>query len=184
MSGSGTKKDAFANEGTAANESNQLFGNASSLYGTLAPQLVNQSINPQGYSPTDQAAQTTAAMQSAGGTAAGAAGQGRLYEMRTKNAGAAGNAIAAGSQQAGQQLGQAAVSQQVRNANLKTQQQEHAQGELGSLYGTELGGAGNMLGLSNQALQIAGNQKPGFWQQQGQNIGNDAITAAMMGVTS
>jgi hypothetical protein len=152
MGGGGTKKDAFANYGTASNNASQLFGNAGNLYGTLAPELQNQSVNPQGYAPSTLAAMNTANMQTAGGTGAGAAGQGKLYEMRTRNAGAAGNAIAAGAQNAGQQLGRNALQVQTQNANLKEKQQSQAQNELGSLYGTELGAAGSQLGLSNQAL--------------------------------
>ena len=40
----------------------------------------------------------------------------------------------------------------MQNANLKNQQQEHAQSELGNLYGTTLGAGNTELGLSNQAL--------------------------------
>jgi hypothetical protein len=181
--GKGANKQLLGNSATAQQNSSQLMGNANNLYGSLAPQLQNQAINPQGLSPTDSAAMTTAAMQSAGGTAAGAAGQGKLYEMRTKNAGAAGNAIAAGAQNAGQQLGQEAVGQQAMNAKLKETQRENALKGMGSLYGEELGGAGNFLNSSNQALGTE-NQWKNPWQSAGMQIlsnGQKAADAAAMG---
>lgn len=145
-------KSLTTNATTGSTGATAALANANSLYGTVAPQLINQSINPQGYSPAETAAQTTAAMQSAGGSGAGAAGQGKLYEMRTKNAGAAGNAIAQGQQQAGQQLGQAAVQQQVRNADLKQKQRTQAQQGLLALNSTELGSGTGLLNSSNSAL--------------------------------
>jgi hypothetical protein len=101
------------------------------------------------------AAQNTAAQQSAGGSQAGSVGQGALLAARTRNAGAAQNAIAQGGRQASQNLSNAAVGTQVRNAGLQQQNQRAATSGLESLYGTELGGSESALGLSNSALNTA-----------------------------
>jgi hypothetical protein len=171
MGGSGTKSDAFANSGTALNQSNQLGANAGALYGPLSAQLQSQMAHPSGYTPAQMAAQNTAAQQSAGGSNASTVGQGALLAARTRNAGAAQNAIAQGGRQASQNLSNAAVGTQVRNANLQQQNQRAATSGLENLYGTELGGSQNALGLSNSAIKIAGEQAPSFWQQMGYAAG-------------
>lgn len=179
MSGSGVKKDAFSNYGTGEDLSKSLTGNAASLYGTLAPELTNQSINPQGIAPTDLASINTAAQQSAGGSQAGAVGQGALLASRTKNAGTADAAIAKSTENAGGQLSKAALGTQMANVGLKNQQQEHAQNSLQGLYGTDLSGGLNALGLSNNALQIANQAKPSFWQQMALTGGSNLVNAGL-----
>src|ERR1700722_8363705 len=141
FSGSGTKKDALANSGTALGQSNTLNANAGALYGPLSAELTTQAAHPSGYTPGQMAAQNTAAQQSAGGTNAGSVGQGALLAARTRNAGAAQNAIAQGGRQASQNLSNAAVGTQVRNASLANQNQQSAEHGLQNLYGTELGGS-------------------------------------------
>ena len=115
----------------------------------------------------------TAAQQSAGGSQAGAVGQGALLAGRTKNAGTADSAIARSAENAGGLLSRAALQTQVGNANLKQHQQESAQHGLESLYGTDISGGINALNTSNNAVNIAGMQKPGYWQQLGQNDATD-----------
>jgi hypothetical protein len=167
MGGRGTTADALANSGTANAMSSQLGANAGSLYGPLANQLSAQAAHPTGYTPGQVAAQNTAAQQSAGGSNAATVGQGGLLAARTRNAGAAQNAIAQGGRQASQNLSNAAVGTQVRNAGLAQSNQQSAEHGLQNLYGTELGGSQNALGMSNQAINIAGQQRPSFWQQLG-----------------
>lgn len=175
--GSGVKRDAFSNYGTALNTSNTLGSQASNLYGSLMPQLTNQSINPQGYDPTTLAKMRTSALQTAGGSSSGGVGAGKLYEMRSRNAGAAGNAIATAAQNAGETLGKANLGIDVGNARLKEQQRSEAQHEMGGLYNTELGASLNALGLSNNALNIANNAKPSFWQTMAMTAGKNLVNA-------
>lgn len=174
--GSGVKGDALANSGTALGQSSQLSGNAGALYGPLANQLQAQMAHPTGYTPSQMAAQGTAAQQSAGGSMAGTVGQGALLSARTRNAGAAQGAIAQGGRQASQNLSQAAVGTQVRNAGLQQQNQRAAQSGLQNLYGTELGGSQNALGLSNSAINTARGVKPGWWQQFAGSAANDVLS--------
>src|SRR5277367_6827744 len=117
--GSGLKGDALANSGTALGQSSALGANAGAIYGPLSSELQSQVAHPSGYTPGQMAAQNTAAQQSAGGSNASTVGQGALLAARTRNAGAAQGAIAQGGRQASQNLSNAAVGTQVRNANLQ-----------------------------------------------------------------
>src|SRR5215472_13250699 len=153
--GSGVKKDAFQNMGTAQQMSGNLMAGAQNIYGGLTPQLQAEAAHPMGYTPQAKALMNTAAQQSAGGSTAGAIGQGRLYATRTKNAGGAKQAVGEAVRGAGENLSNAAVGTELANANLQDKQRQAGLGGLQSLYGTQLGGAQGALGLSNQALGVA-----------------------------
>lgn len=126
--------------------SNTLGGQSSSVYNDLAPELESQMAHPAGYSQPDLAAMQTTAMQSAGGTQAGATGQGALKAARTGNVGSADAAIEQSARDAGQQLSKSALGVQTSNAALKQKQMEDAQRELGGLYNTSTGGSIGALG--------------------------------------
>ena len=177
-SSTGVKKDAFSGYGTASGTNQSLGQNAQNLYGSLAPELQSQAAAPQGYTPAQKAAQTTAAQQSAGGSMSGAVGQGALLAARTRNAGAAQNAIQQAGRQSSQNLSNAAVGTEVRNADLQNQQREQAQHGLEGLNSTELGGSLNALGLSNQFLNTANQAKPSFWSQIAQSGAKNLINGA------
>jgi hypothetical protein len=103
----GVAKDAFRNQGTASNLSSQLASNAANIYGGLAPTLQAEATHPMGFTPQAKALMNTAAQQSAGGSTAGAIGQGRLYATRTRNAGGAKQAIGEAVRGAGENLSNA-----------------------------------------------------------------------------
>lgn len=171
----GVKRDAFANYGLGVGDYNALNANAQNIYGAMEPQVAAAAAHPQGLTPQQMAAQRTAAQQSAGGGMASATGQGALLAARTRNAGAAQNAIQQAGRQTGQELGNQAVQTEMQNATLQNQNQQRAQAELGKLYNTELGGSQEALGLSNQALDVANKARPGFWQQFAQEAGADVL---------
>ena len=135
---------------SAQNLSNSLEGNASSLYGSLAPELSAEAAHPAGYAPGDLAKMNTAAQQSAGGGQAGAVGQGSLLASRTRNAGSADAAIADSARSSGQQLSKAALGTQTKNADLKQHQQQAGLSGMENLYGANLGAGVSSLG------QVAG----------------------------
>ena len=132
---------------TAQSNSNALMGNANALYSSLAPELQSEAAHPQGFAPADRAAMDTAAQQSAGGSMAGAVGQGALLGARTRNAGAPAAAIGAAARGAGEDLSKRAVETQVANAGLKEKQRQSALSGLQGLTGTETGAAGQQLGI-------------------------------------
>ncbi len=175
MGGSGAKKDAFAQYGEENALGNQYNSQALGINSTLAPALTAEAVNPQGYSPSSMAAMTTGAEQSAGGTNAGIAGQAGLRATRTRNIGSGQAATAEGGRAAGQELSQVNAGIQTNNANLKAKQQQAGLSGLGALYGTDVTAGNNALGLANNAVNIAGNQKPGFWQGLAQTAGTDEL---------
>lgn len=151
----GVESQQLGNSGTAQGLSNQLTANSANIFGGLEPTLAARAATPMGYTPAQKASINTAAQQSAGGSTAGAVGQGGLYAARTRNAGAPAAAIGAANRAAGSNLSRNAVNTEVQSANLGQQNQRAALGGLQSLNSTELSGGEQALGLSNQALQGA-----------------------------
>jgi hypothetical protein len=144
---------------TAQTDSANLENNANQLYSTLAPTLESEVANPVGYNPADLSKMTTAAEQSAGGTQAGATGQGALLASRTKNPGTAAAAIVESARSAGQDLSQKALGIQTGNARLKEQQRQSGIAGLGGLNAEETGAGLSALGqvapdvnANNQAI--------------------------------
>ena len=164
-SSTGTKKDTFANYGAGSAANKQLGANAENLYGTLAPTLTAQAVHPQGYTPQEKSAIKTAGEQSAGGSMAGATGQGALLAARTRNAGAGANAIQQSGRNASDELSKVATGTEVGSADLANQKQQNAEKGLGDLNKTELGGSLEALGLSNKALGVANEAQPSFWSR-------------------
>ena len=148
---------------SAQNNSNTLMGNASSLYSSLAPELQSEAAHPQGFAPADRAAMTTAAQESAGGSQAGAVGQGALLAARTKNAGAPAAAIGAASRGAGEDLSRRAVETQFENAGLKEKQRQGALSGLQGLTGMETGAAGQELGIVPGAVNANTGAENASW---------------------
>ena len=151
----GIEQQQLNNATTGQNLSNQLMANSANVYGGLEPTLAARSATPMGYTPTQKASINTAGQQSAGGSTAGAVGQGGLYAARTRNAGAGQAAIGSANRAAGSNLSRNAVNTEVQSADLGQQNQRAALGGLGGVLGTEQGGGLQALGLSNQALQGA-----------------------------
>jgi len=180
-SSTGVKKDAFANYGAGSAANRQLGANAENIYGSLAPTLTAQMAHPAGDTPQQKSAINTAGQQSAGGSMAGATGQGALLAARTRNAGAGANAIQQSGRNASDELSKVATGTEVGSANLANEQQQGAIKGLEGLNSAELGGSLQALGLSNSALNTANQAKPSFWSQLAQTGGDAAIKALMAG---
>lgn len=133
-------------EGTANNSANTFGGNANSLYSAVAPQLMSEAAHPTGFTPQQEANMTTAAEQGAGGGQAAAVGQGALLGARTKNAGAAADAISEASRQAQNTLSKNTLGIKLASADQANQNRQNALSELGGLYGTSAGASNNALG--------------------------------------
>jgi hypothetical protein len=147
----------------ATNLSSTYAGNAGALYSTLAPSLVSQAAHPQGIAPPDLAAADTAAQESAGGTQSAAVGQGALRAARTRNAGGADAAIAAGSRASGQDLAKAAVTTRLKNASVKDSQRSQALSGEQSLLGEQAGAGNASLGIVPQAVNANTNEENASW---------------------
>ena len=175
MTGSGVKKDDFANAGAGNALSKTGASNAASLYGTLDPALSTMATAPQGINPADMAKIQTSNMQTAGGANAGAVGQGSLLAARTKNAGTADAAIAKSGEAASQNLSKANLGTQIENQQVKQGQQSEGLKGLGSLYGTNTSEALGGLNASNTALKDAGDASPTIWQSLLKQYGLNAV---------
>jgi hypothetical protein len=175
----GIGKDLLGNSTTAQGLENLYSSNAQSVNSTLTPALTAEATNPQGYSPTQMAAQTTAAEQTAGGANAGAKGGALLRAARTRNVGSAPAAISESNRAGSQDLSQINAGIQTRNADLQQKQRQSGISGLEGLYGENVGAGESALGLSNSALNDAGNLKD-FWQQlllQGVQSGGQVASA-------
>jgi hypothetical protein len=143
----GRGSDVAQNSATQSQQTAKgLTGNANSLYSNLAPSLMSQSAHPAGFSPADEAAMETGALQEAGGSQAAAVGQGNLTAARTRNQGGFGQAIADSSRGAGETLSRGLLGARNANASLKQHQHDTALSGLEGLYGTNVGGANSALG--------------------------------------
>ena len=148
---------------SAQSLSNTAAGNAGALFSTLAPELMSESAHPSGISQPDLAAANPAGLEAAGGSMAGATGQGALLAARTKNAGAPAAAIGESSRRAGETLSKAAVGTQMANAQMKEKQRQSALSGLGSLTGLETGAATNALGEVAQNVNANTNAANQSW---------------------
>ena len=148
---------------TAQNNSNTFMGNANGLFSTLAPELQTEVSHPSGIAQPDLAAMNTASQQSAGGSMAGAVGQGALAKSRLKNAGAGDAAIADSSRGAGEDLSKRALQTQIENAGMKAKQQQAGLSGLEGLTGMETGAANQALGIVPQAVNANTNAANQSW---------------------
>jgi hypothetical protein len=128
---------------------------AAGTYNILTPTLNRMVTNPDGFGQRTMGNMTTEAMQGAGGGNSATVGGALQAAARTNNAGAFDPAISQAGHDATNQLSDAALNIQNRDAMLKEQQR--SQGIQGSegMYGQNIGAAGNALGLSDQALNTA-----------------------------
>lgn len=158
--------------------SDQFNANSKESFGQLFPFLQGELTNPQGLSQQEKTD-----MQTEGGQAtAGALGTQRaLAEQRgaaTGNTAAIPAVIAAGGRDAMHQQSDNAMGVTLKDAALKRQEQQHASDQIQGLYGTSSGDALNALGISNNALNVASNAKPSFWQQMAVTAGKNLVNAA------
>ena len=181
----GVESQQLKNAGTGQGLSNTLTANAANIYGGLEPTLAAEAAHPAGYSPQQKSAMNTAAQQSAGGSNAGAVGQGGLYAARTRNAGGAQNAIGSAVRSSGANLSKAALGTEMGSANLANAHQQAGLGGLEGLNSTELSGGLGALGESNQALQGAGQSAANNpWMKlllQGMQTGGQVASAGLAG---
>ncbi len=161
MARGSTDAQAASKAGVGQNAS--LFSGGQGLFNTLAPQLQAEAANPQGFGAPTLARLDTAAQESAGGGQAAATGQAALEDSRTRNAGGSGMALAKAARESGKNLAQSTLQTRLANEQLKEEQRSHAQGELGSLYGTNVGGGNAALGEVAGNVNANANQEDASW---------------------
>lgn len=154
---------ANAQANTSVGQNSQLFGQGTGIYNTLAPSLESQAANPQGFGAPTLARMNTEAQESAGGSNAGAVGQGALEESRTRNAGGAGAALAKAARLSSGNLQKATLQTNIANEGLKEQQRETAQRGLEGLYGTDVTGANAAAGEVANNVRSNADQENASW---------------------
>jgi hypothetical protein len=150
--GRDTANQAGQNSTTAQGMSTNYGSAAAGNSNILTPTLNQMATNPQGFGTTTMNNMDTAALQSAGGSAAGTVGQGNLQAARTNNAGGFQSSAAQAGHDATAQLSDAALGVQNANAQLQQQQRQEGVSGLEGQYATNVGAGENALGLSTQAL--------------------------------
>lgn len=160
-----TAAAAGQNSKTAQGLSSTYAGNAAANGSILTPTLNQLATNPTGFGKQTVNNMNTAALQTAGGAAAGTVGQGNLQAARTNNAGAFAPVAAQAGHDATTALSDAALGVQNRDALLKQQQQQEGLQGLEGQYQTNVGAGENALGLSNNSLQVQNQARQNGWLQ-------------------
>lgn len=131
---------------TAQDLANTYSGNASGLYGPLAGTLMSEAAHPTGIDPTTMSRMDTAALDTAGGSNASAAGQGALRAARTRNAGGADAAIASSARGGAATASKGILGNRIKSAELASEQQGRAISGLNNLYAENVSGGNQALG--------------------------------------
>lgn len=145
-------KEAHQAFGTSMTNANDFKGKGDASYNAMFPTLMNNATDPKGYSDKQMATMNTANSQSSGGINAGLTGEGALMAGRTRNPGSMAAGLAEAARTSGRNENNTALRIQESNASLAQQKQQAALGELGKLYGTNVGGLNDMMGNANKAV--------------------------------
>jgi hypothetical protein len=148
---------------------------AAGIAGTVIPGLERESVNPQGFAPTDVNNMLVAGGEAAGGANAGITGEANLATARTRNAGGFANALDEAARVKSRQLSTNALNVSGEQAREKEKQRQFAQTELSNIMQSDRANQLRAMGLSDEA--IAEELKAG---QQGwlQNVEGVVKTAA------
>lgn len=165
-------------ETTAAQTAGQYGAQAGAQGAFLTPKLEQWTVNPPGYSPTDQATMMTQ-QQLAGAASSGSQQeQAKLRAMRTGNVAGLGAQEAASAQGGARAAGQGVQSILAQNALLKAKQQQQALRELGNLYGTNVRGQTAAENIEPEDINAATKAQQSGWLQ---NVLNTMNTVANLG---
>ena len=150
---------------TAANVGASEQQGANQIGSSLIPGLEREAQNPAGYSPTDLNSMLVANQSGAGGANSAVAGEAGLAGARTRNAGGYTAALDEASRQKGKQESMGNLDIASKNAGLKNQQQQFAQGQLSGLYGTDTNAMLKAMGLVPEDITAAAKADSTGWVQ-------------------
>lgn len=139
---------------------------------TLRSGLTAEALHPQGYNPTDLNNMLVAQQEATGGGNAAVTGEGRLAQLRQRNAGGIAPALAEAARSKGRTLATGALDVANQNAMLRERQRQEGLAGLQGLYGTDTSNQLRAMGLSAEDLQnelAAGRQG---WMQNTEGIIN------------
>lgn len=169
------------NKKTADTTASGFGTEASGIAGTVIPGLERESVNPQGFAPTDVNNMLVAGGEAVGGANAGITGEANLEAARTRNAGGFANALDEAARVKSRQLSTNALDVSGRQAMEKEKQRQFAQGQLTNIMQSDRANQLRAMGLSDEAIAqelAAGRQG---WLQNFEGIGktlSEGATAA------
>jgi hypothetical protein len=151
---------------TASSTGKALNSRAMSLQDTLEPQLEGDIANPQGFGTTGLNSMNTAIQQSTGGSTGGIVGQGNLTAARTRNAGAFTAAAQEASREGTRTAADNTLKVQGMNENLKAEQRASALRAKQGLFGSDLSGSLQAMGLVPGDINAATKAEGPSWLDQ------------------
>jgi hypothetical protein len=161
--------------------SKQYGGQSDALHSQLSGIYTQNATNPQGMSQGDMNDIRTSAMESAGGSVAGAVGQGNLAAARTGNAGGYQAALADSARQGIATNSANALKSKLINTTLKEQQREEGVSGLQHLQSADQAGTLSAMGLDTGAINAETTAGQSGWFQNMTDLiraGSGAATAA------
>jgi len=161
----GVQKTAGQQTKEATAQGDVYGGRGTTEYNAVIPGLIQQAQHPTGYEPLEKSSMLTSAAESLGGVNAGAGGEARLTAMRTRNAAGFAPALAEASRAKGRALAGVGLDINMRDAELRRQQQEAARSQLENLYRTNLGQQTSEQQLAEEALRTKLQAGKSGWYQ-------------------
>jgi len=140
------------NKTTADTTASGLGAEASGIAGTVIPGLERESVNPQGFAPTDVNNMLVAGGEAVGGANAGIVGQANLEAARTRNAGGFASALDEAARTKSRALATNALDVSGRQAVEKEKERQFAQTQLADLLKSDRANQLRAMGLSDEAI--------------------------------
>jgi hypothetical protein len=169
------------NNMTTANTTAGGFGSeASGIAGTVIPGLERESVNPQGFAPTDVNNMLVAGGEAVGGANSGITGQANLTAARTRNAGGFASALDEAARVKSRALSTNALDVSGAQAQEKEKQRMFAQGQLTDVMKSDRANQLRAMGLSDEAILAELKAGQQGWLQEGESLvktGADAANA-------
>jgi hypothetical protein len=172
------QQQAKNNMTTANTVAGGLGSEAAGIGGTVIPGLERESVNPQGFTPTDVNNMLVAGGEAAGGANAGITGQANLEAARTRNAGGFSNALDEAARIKSRQLSANALDVSGRQAMEKEKQRQFAQTELSNIMQSDRANQLRAMGLSDEAILAELKAGQQGWFQQGLDLAKTAADVA------
>jgi hypothetical protein len=138
---------------------------AGGIGGMLVPYLENQITNPMGFGPAATNAMLAQGLEGAGGAASGLAGEAGLRAARSRNVGGATGILDELAREKMRTSAGVGLDVATKNALLQQQQRSQAQGQLESLYGTDVGAQLKAQSLVPEDINAWTNANNSGWLQ-------------------
>ncbi len=172
--------------GTTKGQVATYGSNAAQIGSAVTPTLIRNMNNPMGMSQKDVGAIQTNALAGAAGAGSGLAGTAGKFGMATRNPMGFSSALDASARAGAKGAAGVASGTAAENAKVKLGQQQDAEKELGSLYGTNVDAQMKAQGLDVDAVNALTDAGKSGWLQNmnatTEAVADAATAAAKLGV--